>query len=127
MSSSHSNSNESPSPPAVTLTWSAAREPAEQQLLGERALDVLLDDPRHRAGAHESVEAVLGEPCARFLVHIEDHALFLELPFQLDDELVDHVRAMVPGFNDANCTMESRRFRNSGLNIRRIASRLSPE
>ena len=43
------------------------------------------------AGAHERVEAVLGEPRARFLVHVEGHALLLELSLQLDDELVDHV------------------------------------
>ena len=37
---------------------------AEQDLLGERLLDLVLDEPRHRARAELPVEAVLGEPAA---------------------------------------------------------------
>src|SRR5262249_59360352 len=33
----------------------AALEPAEQNLVGKRLLDVLLDHPRHRPGAHQLV------------------------------------------------------------------------
>jgi hypothetical protein len=37
----------------------AAGEPAEQQLVGERPADGVLDQARHRAGTHQRVEALL--------------------------------------------------------------------
>src|SRR6266540_7293930 len=37
---------------------------AEEDLLRERLLHLVLDEPRHRARAHLPVEAVLGEPHA---------------------------------------------------------------
>src|SRR6267142_4606247 len=37
----------------------AVLQPAEQQLVGERAADGVLDEARHRARAHQRVEALL--------------------------------------------------------------------
>ena len=46
----------------VDLDLAAVLEPAEEHLVGERALHVLLDQPRQRARAEGRVVAVLGEP-----------------------------------------------------------------
>src|SRR5687768_8248625 len=55
----------------------AARlQAAEENLLGERRLYLLLNQARHRARAHLAVVAVLGEPAARVLV---EHQLDLLL------------------------------------------------
>jgi hypothetical protein len=45
----------------------ALDQPAEEDLVGERLLDVLLDDAGQRPGAVEFVEAVLGQPVGRLL------------------------------------------------------------
>src|SRR5215472_18772082 len=45
----------------------AALEPAEQNLVGKRLLDVLLDHTRHRAGAHQLVVTVGDQPFGRFV------------------------------------------------------------
>ena len=39
---------------------------AEQQLVGQRTLDLVLQQARHRPRAHVRIEAVLGQPLARF-------------------------------------------------------------
>src|SRR5690606_17558709 len=43
----------------------AALEPAEQHLVGERLLDMLLDHARHRPRAHQLVIAVADQPARR--------------------------------------------------------------
>ena len=72
------------------LDRAAHRELAEQQFLGERPLDLFLDEPRHGARTHLRVVALLGQPATRIIVEQDRHALLLELRLDLDDELVDH-------------------------------------
>ena len=67
----------------------AALELAEQDLVGERLLQLGLDQPRHRPRAELRVEAVLGEPVARLGRQLERHLLLDELRRQLADQLVD--------------------------------------
>ena len=61
---------------------------AEQHLLGERLLDLLLDQPAERARAHALVIAALGEPGGRLLVQLEGDAAVGELRLQLQDEFL---------------------------------------
>ena len=63
---------------------------AEQQLLGQRPLDVLLDHARHGPRAHLRVVALLRDPAPRGLIDVEHHALGLQLRLHLDQQLVDH-------------------------------------
>ena len=80
------------SPVTTTLDDSAVLEPAEQHLVGERRLDLLLDDARHRPGAHRFVIAVLDQPDARFVGQFDRHVAVGELRLELQDELVDDAR-----------------------------------
>ena len=68
----------------------AVRQLAEQQLLGERLLDLVLDQPRHRPRAHQLVVAALGQPGARVRIELDVHVLLGQLQLELEDELVDH-------------------------------------
>ena len=71
----------------------AVLQPAEQHLVGQRRLDVLLDDAGHRAGAHRLVVAVARPAtCAASSVSSIVHVAVGELRFQLHDELVDDLR-----------------------------------
>jgi len=66
-------------------------EHAEQDQFGKRLLQVLLDDTRHRARAHERVIALLGQPGTGIGIDIQLHVLVVELGLQFDQELVDHI------------------------------------
>src|SRR5262245_66581380 len=46
----------------IHLDAAAVLQLAEEHLVGQRALDVVLDEPRHRTGTERLVVAVLGEP-----------------------------------------------------------------
>src|SRR5215211_4931433 len=76
---------------------SAALELAEQNLVGEALLDMLLDDPRHRPRAHLLVVAVVHEPFGGFFGELDGDVavaeLRLELQHELLDDLGDHLRA----------------------------------
>src|SRR6266853_1576519 len=66
----------------------AVGELAEEQLVGERAANRVLDEPRHRARTHQRIEAVPGEVLAQ---HVGKHRLdlfLLQLNLQLHEELV---------------------------------------
>ena len=63
---------------------------APVEFLGQRPLDLLLDQPRHGPGAHLRVVAGGGQPHARGIVHIQCDALLLQLHFGLDQQLADH-------------------------------------
>ena len=67
----------------------AVLQPAEQHLVGERRLDRLLDDARHRPRAHLLVIAVLDQPVARLVGELDRDIAFGKLGIELHDELVD--------------------------------------
>ena len=73
----------------------ALGELAEQQLLGQRLLDVLLDHPAERARAHLVVVALVGQPLGRLGrqldLDVAVHQLRLELQHELLDHLQDHL------------------------------------
>src|SRR6185437_6590318 len=62
---------------------------AEQQLLGERLLDVLLDDAGQRTRAEQTIVALLREPFPRTLVELDGDVAIGKLLLELQDELVD--------------------------------------
>src|SRR5690606_12771480 len=73
----------------------ATGELAEQQFVGECALDVILDHARHWPRAHLRVETVFGEPATRLAVDVQHDLLLVQLRLELDDELVDHAQDML--------------------------------
>src|SRR6266699_6772295 len=83
----------------------AARQAAEQQLLRQRPLDVLLDGARHRPGAHLRVVAPLCDPAPRGVVERDGDALLLELHLHLDAELVHHA---LDGDRIERCKLDDR-------------------
>src|SRR5581483_7688558 len=62
---------------------------AEEELLRERLLDMLLDDARERAGAEELVVALFAEPFARLDIELDRDVAVGELLLELENELVD--------------------------------------
>ena len=68
----------------------AVGEVAEQDVLRQAALDLLLNEALHRAGAHLLVVAFLGQPLPGGVVHVEFHLLGVELGLELREELVHH-------------------------------------
>src|SRR5688572_12023625 len=62
-----------------------ARELAEQELLGERPLDVLLDDARHRPRTHLRVVAARRDPIASRGLELDRDVVLVELGLELDD------------------------------------------
>src|SRR5882672_12069231 len=67
----------------------ALGEASEQQFLGERLLDVLLDDAAERPRAEQRIVAALGEPFARLGTELDGDVAVGELLLELEDELVD--------------------------------------
>src|SRR5262245_54739739 len=67
----------------------AVRELSEQQLVGERAPDRVLDEARHRPCAHERIESSLGEVLAQRVGEHRFDLLLLQLGLELHQELVD--------------------------------------
>ena len=61
---------------------------AEQHLVGQRLLDVLLDDAAERPRAHALVIALLGQPGDRFRRQVEGDAALGKLRLELHDELL---------------------------------------
>ena len=68
----------------------AAHQLAEQDLVGQRLLDVFLDDPGQGTGAVELVIAVLGQPVGGFFREFNRDMTIRQLGFQLHDELLHH-------------------------------------
>src|SRR5581483_11599064 len=75
----------------VDLDLAAGLELAEEDLVGERPLDLVLDQPRHRARAEDRVVALARQPLARARRDRERDALLGELIVHFLDELVDDV------------------------------------
>src|SRR5712691_5550682 len=69
----------------------AGLELAEQHLVGERLLDGLLDQPRHRPRAHLLVVAVLGQPLAGLFRELDGDVAVAELRLELEHELLHHL------------------------------------
>ena len=63
---------------------------AEQQFLGQRLLDLVLNQTAHRARSVEAIVALVRQPVARILVELDVDILFRQLEFELENELVDH-------------------------------------
>ena len=67
----------------------AVGQATEQQLLGQRLLDVVLDHAGHRPRTHLHIVATLGKPRAGFRLDHELDATGFELGLELEHELVD--------------------------------------
>ena len=76
----------------------AILEVAEQDLVGQRFLDVLLDHARHRPRTHQLIVAIGDQPAARFVREFDRNVAVAEqlgLKFQHEflDHLGDHILA----------------------------------
>ncbi len=116
----------SPLPVDDDLHRAAVLELAEQQLVGERLLDVLLDDARQRPGAELLVVALLGEPLRvassdSSIVTPRSASCASSWKMNFSTTLV-----ITSGGRPANGMTASRRLRNSGVNMRLMASVSSP-
>ena len=67
----------------------ALRQLPEQELLGERLFDVLLDDARERTCAEQRVIAFGGEPIACARIELDRDVTVRELLLELQHELID--------------------------------------
>src|SRR3954470_7751328 len=68
------------------LDLAAVDELAEQQFLGERLLDLLLNEAAHRPGAVELVVAARGQPAPRLVVEVDMDVAVGQLKLELEDE-----------------------------------------
>src|SRR5512132_2895135 len=66
----------------------AIGELAEQHLLGQRLLEMLLDDARERTGAEQAVVALLGQPAASAVAELDEDLAVGKLDLELGHELV---------------------------------------
>src|SRR5690242_5276945 len=66
----------------------ALGERAEQQFLGERLFDVLLDDPAERARTEQWVVALLGQPIAGRRIELDHDVAVGQLLLKLQYKLV---------------------------------------
>src|SRR3546814_345908 len=69
------------------LDLAAMDELAEEQFLGERLLDLFLDQAAHRTRAIELVIALAGQPVAVRIVELDVDVALGKLQFQLPDEI----------------------------------------
>ena len=69
----------------------AGLELAEQHLVGQRLLDVLLDDAGHRPRAHLLVIAVVDQPVRGFVRQLDGDIAVGELRLELQHELLHHL------------------------------------
>ena len=70
----------------------AVDQAAEQQLVGQRAPDRVLDQPLHRPRTHQRVEALLGQVLAQRVGEGDLDLLLGQLALELQQELVDHAQ-----------------------------------
>ena len=70
----------------------AADEAAEQQLVGERLADRVLDQARHRPRAHLRIEALLREELLQLRRERRLDLLLVQLGLELEQELVDDLQ-----------------------------------
>ena len=68
----------------------AALQLAEQHLVGQRLLDVLLDHARHRPRAHLLIVAMADQPGLRRFRQFDGDVAVGELRLELQHELLDH-------------------------------------
>src|SRR4029077_14869471 len=73
----------------------AMLQPAEEQLVGERAADRVLDEPRHRPRAHQRVEAFLREVRLQRRREARLDLLLGKLLVELHQELLHHAHDRV--------------------------------
>ena len=91
-------------------------EPALDDLLRERVLQVFLNRPPERPRAVRGLVALLQDPLPRLVVHVELDPLLQKLSVEVRNEDVDDVLQVIlrQRVEDDN---PSTRFRNSGLNV----------
>ena len=94
----------------------AVFELAEEQLVAERPLDLVLDEAGERARAEVGVVALLGEvarrlPSVSAMVTLRSASCASSSLMNLSTML-----SITAGSSGANCMRASRRLRNSGLN-----------
>src|SRR5207244_4328669 len=68
----------------------AVLEPPEQQLVGQRSPDRVLDEPRHGPRTHQRIEALLRQVLLQALAELRLDLLLRKLLVELHQELVDH-------------------------------------
>src|SRR6516165_12529268 len=73
----------------VDYDLAAVHQPAEQQFVGERLADRVLDEARHRPRTHLRIEALLGEVFAELRRERRLDLFLVELRLELEQELVD--------------------------------------
>ena len=98
---------------------------AEQHFVGERRLDRLLDDACHRPRAHLLVIPMLDQPATRFVGGINRDIAIGKLGIELHDEFVNDLDDDIRG-QMLECDNRVKTMRNSGANIRLMASISSP-
>jgi hypothetical protein len=103
----------------------AAHQLAEQDVVGQRLLDVLLDDPGQGAGAVELVEAVLGQPVGGVVAGSMVTFRSASWASSCMTNFCTTWR-MISGVSGLKATTASRRLRNSGVNRRLSAASSSP-
>src|ERR1051325_1371582 len=74
----------------VDFHLAAVLQFAEQDLVGEHALDFILNEPRHRPGAEGWIIAALGKPAPRLRRELQEYFALIQLLIEFNDELVDH-------------------------------------
>src|SRR5262249_20152239 len=67
----------------------AGRKLAEQHLLGQRLLEMFLDDSRQRAGTEQTVISLLCQPATRTVAELDEHLAIRKLHLEFGHELVD--------------------------------------
>ncbi len=105
----------------------AVDQPAEQQLVGQRTPDRVLDQALHRPRAHQRVEALLRQVLAQRVGEGDLDLLLGQLAFELQQELVDHAQDDVLVERTEADTIASSRLRNSGVNSRLMSAISSPD
>ncbi len=73
----------------VDLDPATIDELAEQQFVGQRTADRVLDQARHRAGAHHRIETLLGQVRPQRIGEDDVDLLLVQLVLKLHQELVD--------------------------------------
>ena len=110
-----------------TVSAAAVDQAAEQQLVGQRAADRVLDQARHRPRAHQRIEALLRQvACAASSVNVASTFFSCSWLFELQQELVDHAQDDLLVERARSEIVASSRLRNSGVNMRLISAISSP-
>jgi hypothetical protein len=73
----------------ISSNFAAVLEFAEQNLLGQRLLELVLNHARKRPSSHQPVVALVREPFSNIGTHIDLNVLGEQLAFELQEMLAD--------------------------------------